>query len=102
MVAMRIVLYPGSLQSRSFVFVAFCIDPYGQIVSPRRTNPKIHMLGTIEKWFQVSNIRDMERTLEQAARSLIESGDYRITSRLQQQTEYHPADGVPKLVAAVV
>jgi DNA polymerase-3 subunit epsilon len=60
------------------------------------------MLGTIENWFQVSNIRDMERTLEQAARSLIESGDYRITSRLQQQTEYHPADGVPKLVAAVV
>jgi len=44
----------------------------------------------------------MEPTLEQAARSLIESGDYRITSRLQQPTEYHPADGVSKLVAAVV
>jgi DNA polymerase III subunit epsilon len=44
----------------------------------------------------------MERTLEQMARSLVESGDYRITSRLEQQTEYHPADGIPKLVAAIV
>jgi DNA polymerase III subunit epsilon len=44
----------------------------------------------------------MEPTLEQMARSLAESGDYRITSRLEQQTEYHPADGIPKLVAALV
>jgi DNA polymerase III subunit epsilon len=44
----------------------------------------------------------MERTLEQMARSLVESGDYRITSRLGQPTEYHPADDIPKLVAAVV
>src|SRR6266403_5837220 len=44
----------------------------------------------------------MEPTLEQMARSLAESGDYRITSRLEQQTEYHPADGIPKVVAAVV
>jgi DNA polymerase-3 subunit epsilon len=60
------------------------------------------MLGAIENWFQVSNIRRMERTLEQVARSLTESGDYRITSRLQEQTEYHPADTLPKVVAAVV
>jgi DNA polymerase-3 subunit epsilon len=60
------------------------------------------MLGAIENRFQVSNIRDMERTLEQVARSLTESGDYRITSRLKQLTEYHAADGLPKLVAAVV
>ncbi len=44
----------------------------------------------------------MEPTLEQMARSLAESGNYRITSRLEQQTEYHPADGIPKLVAALV
>src|SRR6516164_8574494 len=102
MEATRIVLYPGSLQPRSFVFAALCINLYVQTVSPRRTNSRTHTLGAIENWFQVSNIGDMEPTLEQAARSLIESGDYRITSRLQQQTEYHPADGLPKLVAAVV
>jgi DNA polymerase III subunit epsilon len=44
----------------------------------------------------------MERTLEQMARSLVESGDYRITSRLEPQTEYYPSDSSPKLVAAVV
>jgi DNA polymerase III epsilon subunit-like protein len=36
------------------------------------------------------------------ARSLVESGDYRVTSRLERQTEYHPTDNSPKLVAAVV
>ncbi|HEV3309714.1 MAG TPA: 3'-5' exonuclease [Chloroflexota bacterium] len=44
----------------------------------------------------------MERCLEQMARSLVESGDYRVTSRLEPQAEYHPADDIPKLVAAVV
>ena len=44
----------------------------------------------------------MEPQLEQMARSLIESGDYRVTSRLEAQAEYHPPDDVPKLVAAVV
>ena len=44
----------------------------------------------------------MEPTLEQMARSLVESGDYRVTSRLAPQTEYHPPDSTPKLVAAVV
>src|SRR5215469_2066318 len=44
----------------------------------------------------------MEPTLEQMARSLIESGDYRVTSRLGPQDEYHPSDDTPKLVAAVV
>ena len=46
-------------------------------------------------------IRDMEPTLEQMARSLVESGDYRVTSRLAAQAEYHPSDDIPKLVAAV-
>jgi DNA polymerase III subunit epsilon len=36
------------------------------------------------------------------ARSLVESGDYRVTSRLEAQAEYHPADNNHKLVAAVV
>ena len=51
---------------------------------------------------QVDDIRDMEWTLEQMARSLVESGDYRVTSRLEPQAEYHPPDSSPKLVAAVV
>jgi DNA polymerase III subunit epsilon len=44
----------------------------------------------------------MEPTLEQMARSLVESGDYRVTSRLEPQAEYHPPDNSHKLVAAVV
>jgi DNA polymerase III subunit epsilon len=44
----------------------------------------------------------MEPTLEQMARSLVESGDYRVTRRLEPQAEYHPPDDTPKLVAAVV
>lgn len=44
----------------------------------------------------------MEPTLQQLARSLVESGHYRVTSRLGTLTEYHPADDIPKLVAAVV
>jgi DNA polymerase-3 subunit epsilon len=32
----------------------------------------------------------------------VESGDYRVTSRLEPQAEYHPPDSRPKLVAAVV
>jgi hypothetical protein len=43
----------------------------------------------------------MEPTLEQMARSLAESGEYRVTSRLGTPTEYHPADDTPKLIAAV-
>ncbi len=60
------------------------------------------MLVVIENCFQVGNICEMERTLEQMAQSLVESGDYCITSRLEPQTEYHVADATPKLTAAVV
>src|SRR6266404_3553640 len=60
------------------------------------------MLVAIENCAQIGNIREMERTLEEMARSLVESGDYRITSRLEPRTEYHPPDNSPKLVAAVV
>jgi DNA polymerase-3 subunit epsilon len=56
----------------------------------------------IENRFQMHDIRDVEWTLEQMAQSLIESGDYRVTSRLEPQAEYHPPDNSPKLVAAVV
>jgi DNA polymerase III subunit epsilon len=44
----------------------------------------------------------MEHSLEHMARSLIESGDYRIVRRLEPRTEYHSADDTPKLVAAIV
>jgi DNA polymerase III subunit epsilon len=44
----------------------------------------------------------MEPTLEYMARWLVESGDYRVTSRLEPRAEYHPPDNSPKLVAAVV
>jgi DNA polymerase-3 subunit epsilon len=36
------------------------------------------------------------------ARSLVESGDYRVSSRLGAQAEYHAPDDIPKLVAGVV
>jgi DNA polymerase-3 subunit epsilon len=44
----------------------------------------------------------MEPMLEDMARSLVESGDYRVTTRLEPEAEYHPPDNSPKLVAAVV
>jgi|SRR5215470_7024149 len=43
----------------------------------------------------------MDRTLEDMARTLIESGGYRIIRRLGPQTEYHPRDDTPKLIGAV-
>ena len=43
----------------------------------------------------------MEPTLEQLARLLADSGDYRVTSRRGPLTEYHPPDDLPKLVAVV-
>ena len=49
-----------------------------------------------------ASAQEMEPTLEQMARSLTESGDYRVTSRLGAQAECHPPDDIPKLVAAVV
>ena len=51
---------------------------------------------------QIWETADVEYSLEQMARSLVESGDYRVTSRLEPQAEYHPPDNSPKLVAAVV
>ncbi len=50
----------------------------------------------------ICDIRETEYSLVQMARSLVESGDYRVTSRLEPQAEYHPPDDSPKLVAAVV
>src|SRR5215469_8880994 len=56
----------------------------------------------IENGLQVGDIGGVEPTLEQMARSLVESGDYRVTGRLEPLAEYHPLDDIPKLVAAVV
>jgi DNA polymerase III subunit epsilon len=50
----------------------------------------------------VWDIREVGYSLEQMARSLVESGDYRVTSRLEPQGEYHSPDSSSKLVAAVV
>jgi DNA polymerase-3 subunit epsilon len=44
----------------------------------------------------------MDSILEQMARLLADSGDYRVTSRLRSLAEYHSPDNTPKLVAAVV
>jgi DNA polymerase-3 subunit epsilon len=44
----------------------------------------------------------MEHALERMARTLVESGHYRVSSRLETPAEYHPPDSSPKLVAAVV
>jgi DNA polymerase III alpha subunit (gram-positive type) len=43
----------------------------------------------------------MDLTLEQMARSLVKSGEYRVTSRLGPLTEYHRPEDIPKHVAAV-
>src|ERR1700756_5991684 len=60
------------------------------------------MQRVVENDCGIRDTADMEYSLEQMARSLVESGDYRVTSRLEQQAEYHPPDNSPKLVAAVV
>ena len=85
---------------------------WGEIISPR---PDVREKGVCAAWIgaelagavtandrQVGDIGDMEQTLEQMARSLTESSDYRLTRRLEPQTEYHPPDNSPKLVAALV
>ena len=64
--------------------------------------PRNPQLLPIANGSQVRDIRGMEPTLEHMARLLAESGDYRVTSRLGTLTEYHPADDIPKLGAAVV
>jgi DNA polymerase-3 subunit epsilon len=51
---------------------------------------------------QIWETAPVEYSLEQMARSLIESGDYRVMTRLEPQAEYNPPDDIPKLVAAVV
>jgi hypothetical protein len=56
----------------------------------------------VENGCRIRDTADMEPSLEQMARSLVESGDYRVTSRLEPQAEYHPPDDSPKVVAAVV
>src|ERR1700730_13010134 len=60
------------------------------------------MLRVIENDRRIRHTADMGHSLEQMARSLVESGDYRVTSRLEPQAEYHPPDNRPKVVAAVV
>ena len=56
----------------------------------------------IENTFGLRHIGGMEDSLEHMARTLADSGDYRILRRLASQTEYHSADNIPNLVAAIV
>src|SRR5690349_7124481 len=60
------------------------------------------MQRVVENDCHIRDTADMGYSLEQMARSLVESGDYRVTSRLGPLAEYHPPDNSPKLVAAVV
>ena len=60
------------------------------------------MRRVVENDCRISDTAEMGGSLEQMARSLVESGEYRVTSRLEPQAEYHPPDDSPKLVAAVV
>ena len=64
--------------------------------------PKFRALTSRTLRQEVWDIREVGYSLEQMARSLVESRDYRVTSRLEPQAEYHPPDNSPKLVAAVV
>jgi DNA polymerase-3 subunit epsilon len=62
----------------------------------------LHPMQRAENERQIWETAPVEYSLEQMARSLIESGAYRVTNRLEAQAEYHPPDNIPKLVAAVV
>jgi DNA polymerase-3 subunit epsilon len=62
----------------------------------------LHPMQRTENERQIWETAPAEYSLEQMGRSLVKSGDYRVTSRLEPQTEYHPTDSTPKLVAAVV
>src|SRR5258708_23227807 len=64
--------------------------------------PKFSALTSRTLRQAVWDIREVGYSLEQMARSLIESGEYRVTSRLEPHAEYNPSDDIPKFVAAVV
>ena len=53
------------------------------------------MQRVIENDCRIRDTADMGYSLGQMARSLVESGDYRATSRLEPQAEYHPPDSSP-------
>jgi DNA polymerase-3 subunit epsilon len=60
------------------------------------------MQRTVENEGRTHDTADMEHSLERMARTLVETGQYRVSSRLEPRAEYHPPDSSPKLVAAVV
>jgi hypothetical protein len=62
----------------------------------------LHPMQRAESERQIWETAPVEYSLEQMARSLVESGDYRVTNRLEPQAAYNPPDDIPKLVAAVV
>jgi len=60
------------------------------------------MRRTVENDCRTHDTADMEPSLERMARTLVETGQYRVSSRLEPRAEYHSPDSSPKLVAAVV
>jgi DNA polymerase-3 subunit epsilon len=56
----------------------------------------------VENECRIRDTADMAYSLEEMARSLVESGEYGVASRLEPHAEYHPPDSTPKLIAAVV
>jgi DNA polymerase-3 subunit epsilon len=60
------------------------------------------MRRVVENEGRTADTADMEQPLERMARTLVASGQYRVSSRLETPAEYHPPDSSPKLVAAVV
>src|SRR5437899_2337286 len=67
---------------------------------PVQTDPL--PMQRVENGCRIRDTDDIGNSLEQMARWLVESGDYRVTSRLEPRAEYHPPDNSPKLLAAVV
>jgi DNA polymerase-3 subunit epsilon len=60
------------------------------------------MQRVVENDCRIRDTADIEYSLEEKARSLVESGDYRVISRLESRAEYHPPDNSPKIFAAAV
>ena len=60
------------------------------------------MRRVVENEGRTHDTADMEPSLERMARTLVETGQYRVSSRLEPRAEYHSPDSSPKLVAAVV
>jgi hypothetical protein len=62
-------------------------------------NGAASMQRTVENEGRTHDTAEMEPSLEDMARTLVESGHYRVTSRLQTPAEYHPPDSSPAVAS---